>query len=146
MPRSSSDLLKSRGISYYAANVLEGSGKPEVRLLTIWGAKGGEADVAALIVESDMDRRMLAEDARLEYVAHTRAKEAYYFVGECGAVLPARRVTSGASVEHSPSVAGPMLTRESLDCLVRKYGNAPSPHNGLMNPRADGQAGADGRP
>jgi superfamily I DNA/RNA helicase len=78
--RKVSEQLTRRAISHYAANKLAGKGSPHLRLLTIWGAKGGEAHVTALIVETAMDRKMLKEDPRLEYVAHTRALDQYFYV------------------------------------------------------------------
>ena len=74
-------LLKDRDIDHYAANELVGIAKSNLRLQTVWGAKGGEADFAALVRISDMDEKMLNEDPRLEYVAVTRAKEIFYYVG-----------------------------------------------------------------
>lgn len=73
--------LAEKGIAHYAANELIGTGSPEIQLLTIWGAKGGEAHTTALITDSEMDGRMLIEDPRLEYVAHSRAKHSFYYVG-----------------------------------------------------------------
>ncbi len=75
-----SDLLRHNSIDHFASNELVGGDVSNLRLQTIWGAKGGEADFAALVQSSDMDRKMLAEDPRLEYVAVTRAKEAFYYV------------------------------------------------------------------
>ena len=72
--------LEKNGISHYAANELVGSGTPNIRLLTIWGAKGGQAHTTALVLESDMDEAMLHEDPRLEYVAHSRAMHSFYYV------------------------------------------------------------------
>lgn len=72
--------LEKNGISHYAANELIGSGTPNIRLLTIWGAKGGQAHTTALVLESDMDEAMLHEDPRLEYVAHSRAMHSFYYV------------------------------------------------------------------
>ena len=72
--------LEKHGISHYAANELIGSGTPNIRLLTIWGAKGGQAHTTALVLESDMDEAMLHEDPRLEYVAHSRAMHSFYYV------------------------------------------------------------------
>lgn len=76
-----SSLLTHQNIDHYAANQLIGEGAPKIRLLTIWGAKGGEADMVALITRSEMDTRMLREEPRLEYVAHSRAKQSFYYVG-----------------------------------------------------------------
>jgi hypothetical protein len=75
-----SSRLEKNGISHYAANELIGSGTPNIRLLTIWGAKGGQAHTTALVLESDMDEVMLHEDPRLEYVAHSRAMHSFYYV------------------------------------------------------------------
>ncbi len=79
--KSFSANLESYDISHYAANELVGSGTPTIRLLTIWGAKGGQAETTALITTTDMDFRMLQEDPRLEYVAHSRALNSFYYVG-----------------------------------------------------------------
>lgn len=78
--RFSSDLA-AKSIPHYAANELVGSGTPAIRLLTIWGAKGGQAYTTALITLSDMDVAMLGEDPRLEYVAHSRAMNSFFYVG-----------------------------------------------------------------
>jgi hypothetical protein len=79
--KSFSAILESYEISHYAANELSGSGTPTIRLLTIWGAKGGQAETTALITTTDMDFRMVQEDPRLEYVAHSRAINSFYYVG-----------------------------------------------------------------
>jgi superfamily I DNA/RNA helicase len=79
--RNFSRKLAEKRISHYAANELIGTGSPDVQLLTIWGAKGGEAHTTALITDSEMDERMLSEDPRLEYVAHSRAKHSFFYVG-----------------------------------------------------------------
>lgn len=72
--------LEANGVSHYAANELVGMGTPNIRLLTIWGAKGGQAHTTALITESGIDEAMLHEDPRLEYVAHSRAIHSFYYV------------------------------------------------------------------
>jgi superfamily I DNA/RNA helicase len=77
-----SSKLAVKGIPHYAANQLVGTGTPDIRLLTIWGAKGGQAHTTALIGLSDMDLSMLQEDPRLEYVAHSRAMHSFYYVGQ----------------------------------------------------------------
>jgi ATP-dependent exoDNAse (exonuclease V) beta subunit len=76
-----SQSLLGRGIGHFAANELMGGTPTNLRLLTIWAAKGGESEFAALVKSSNMDEKMLAEDPRLEYVAVTRAKEKFYYVG-----------------------------------------------------------------
>ena len=79
--RGFSGTLAAKGIAHFAANELVGTGTPMIRLLTIWGAKGGEAHTTALLTLSDMDENMLLEDPRLEYIAHSRAKHSFYYVG-----------------------------------------------------------------
>lgn len=74
-------MLQREGVSHYLLNELVGVGETNIELLTIWGAKGGEAELAALLQASDMDKKMLRDDPRLEYVAVTRAKEAFCYVG-----------------------------------------------------------------
>jgi hypothetical protein len=93
-----SDLLRHKAVDHYAANELVGLAASNLRLQTIWGAKGGEADNAALVQTSDMDRKMLDGDPRLEYVAVTRAKEAFYYVAfpnptATATVAPAKKTT-----------------------------------------------------
>lgn len=79
--RTFSSMLQREGVSHYLLNELVGVGETNIELLTIWGAKGGEAELAALLQASDMDKKMLRDDPRLEYVAVTRAKEAFCYVG-----------------------------------------------------------------
>lgn len=79
--RGFSGTLAAKGVAHFAANELVGTDTPIIRLLTIWGAKGGEAHTTALLTLSDMDKNMLLEDPRLEYVAHSRAKHSFYYVG-----------------------------------------------------------------
>jgi len=80
--RTYSSYLENLGVSHYASNELIGKGATNIRLLTIWGAKGGQAHTTALITDSEMDVRMLVEDPRLEYVAHSRAQYSFYYVGD----------------------------------------------------------------
>ena len=47
---------------------------PSIRLATIWGAKGDEADCTVLLRDNFVDETMMARDPRLKYVAQTRAK------------------------------------------------------------------------
>jgi len=51
---------------------------PSIRLMRIWGAKGGEADNVVLLKGDYIDDNMLREDLRLEYVAMTRTKENFF--------------------------------------------------------------------
>ncbi len=118
-----SRLLKDRGVSHFAAHELVGHGLPVVRLLTVWGAKGGEAPLAVLIAESEMDRKMLRDDPRLEYVAHTRAQEEYCCVGLelPNAAIPQPRMSAPPPV--TPSAAGNSLepSPQSLELQKQKF-------------------------
>lgn len=76
-----SSKLEGEGISHFSANQIVGNKSSKIKLLTIWGAKGGQSHMTALITDSDMDVRMLNEDPRLEYVAHSRAQYSFYYVG-----------------------------------------------------------------
>jgi hypothetical protein len=113
-----SDLLRHSLIDHYAANELFGVQPSNLRLQTIWGAKGGEADYAALVQSSEMDRKMLIEDARLEYVAVTRAKEIFYYVGFQMPVLKKAPELSAISLEKT---ATPSLSTDSVDRLADKF-------------------------
>ncbi len=121
-----SALMKDRGVSHFAAHELVGKGDPVVRLLTVWGAKGGEAPLAALIVESKMDRKMLAEDPRLEYVAHTRAQVEYCRVGLAGAAAAAPQPWMPAPTVVVPGAptnsGGP--SPQKLEQLRQKFGKS----------------------
>lgn len=121
-----SALLKDRGISHFAAHELVGDGDPVVRLLTVWGAKGGEAPLAALIVESKMDRKMLAGDPRLEYVAHTRAQEEYCCVGfeSSAAAEPFPSMPAPARVVTSTPVNSGGVSAQALALLRQKFGKS----------------------
>jgi superfamily I DNA/RNA helicase len=112
--KSFSAILESNEISHYAANELVGSGTPTIRLLTIWGAKGGQAETTALITTTDMDLRMLQEDPRLEYVAHSRAKNSFYYVG---------RFTGQGVLQHSADKAP---QNQSLKISLNKPTNTSS--------------------
>ena len=118
-----SDLLKDRGVSHFAAHELVGNGDPVIRLLTVWGAKGGEAPLAALIVESKMDRKMLAGDPRLEYVAHTRAQEEYCCVGfeSFGAAAPQPRKPAPATVKPSAPANSGKPSPQAMELVMQKF-------------------------
>lgn len=121
-----SNLLKDRGVTHFAAHELVGNGDPVMRLLTVWGAKGGEAPLAALIIESKMDRKMLADDPRLEYVAHTRAQEEYCRVDfeSFGAVAPQPRMPAPARVTPSVLANSGEPSPEALAMLMQKFGRS----------------------
>ena len=51
---------------------------PSIRLATIWGAKGDEADCTVLIRGNFVDEVMMDRDPRLKYVAQTRAKSLHF--------------------------------------------------------------------
>jgi len=121
-----SDLLKDRGVTHFAAHELVGNGEPVFRLLTVWGAKGGEAPLAALIVESKMDRKMLAGDPRLEYVAHTRAQEEYCRVGfeSAGAAAPQPRMPAPASVTARAPANSGEPSPQAMAMLMQKFGKS----------------------
>jgi superfamily I DNA/RNA helicase len=51
-----------------------------IRLMTVWGAKGGESENAALLTEGVSNKKMLESDLRLVYVAMTRAKKNFFMV------------------------------------------------------------------
>lgn len=113
-----SDLLRHSLIDHYAANELIGVQPSNLRLQTIWGAKGGEADYAALVQSSDMDRKMLKEDPRLEYVAVTRAKEIFYYVGF---PMPVLKKVPELSAILLKKTATPPLSTDSVDRLAYKF-------------------------
>ena len=75
-----SNLLVSRNLDHYLENEFKGNREnkslPSIRIKTIWGAKGDEADCAVLILEGGnfADQFMFQEDPRLIYVGETRAK------------------------------------------------------------------------
>jgi superfamily I DNA/RNA helicase len=121
-----SALLKARGVSHFAAHERVGNGDPVVRLLTVWGAKGGEAPLAALIVESKMDRKMLDGDPRLEYVAHTRAQEEYCLVGlEWSAAAASQpRMSAPALVAPEAPTNSGGLSPQALELLKQKFGRS----------------------
>jgi len=53
---------------------------PSITLATIWGAKGGEAEIAVLLVGDYVGDKMMKEDPRLEYVAYTRTENVFFEV------------------------------------------------------------------
>jgi len=118
-----SDLLRHRSIDHYAANELIGGEPSNLRLQTIWGAKGGEADFAALVQSSDMDRKMLKEDPRLEYVAVTRAKEFFYYAGFPILESTSLEVLVNSSQEKTST---PPVSLDSVDRLAQKFRRAGS--------------------
>jgi len=62
-------LLKNKLVTKNKVDVL-----PNITLATIWGAKGGEADIAVLLKGDFVGDKMLEEDPRLQYVAYTRTE------------------------------------------------------------------------
>lgn len=78
-----SDLLRIEKIPHYLSNQQVDIVDPDnvrIRLMTVWGAKGGESDNAALLTEGFSNKKMLESDLRLVYVAMTRAKKNFYMV------------------------------------------------------------------
>ena len=73
-----SDFLAERNIPHLLSNQLVPENKsetlPSIKLATVWGAKGGEADIVALLRGEYVDERMFEGDPRLVYVARTRTK------------------------------------------------------------------------
>lgn len=121
-----SSRLKERGVSHYAAHERVGDGDPVVRLLTVWGAKGGEAPLAVLIIESDMDRKMLREDPRLEYVAQTRAQQEYCRVGpeSLSEAAPEPRMSAQLGIVGRPPANSGGLSPHALEMLRQKFGKS----------------------
>jgi superfamily I DNA/RNA helicase len=124
-----SDMLRHKLISHYVSNELVGEESPKIKLQTIWGAKGGESDIAVLLQGSDTDIKMLEEDPRLEYVAVTRAMEKFYYVGfprsvtESTVNIPEVEAVSTVPVASAPLV----ISTESRIELKRKFRRAPRP-------------------
>lgn len=124
-----SDMLRHKLISHYVSNELVGEESPKIKLQTIWGAKGGESDIAVLLQGSDTDIKMLEEDPRLEYVAVTRAMEKFYYVGfprsvaESTVNIPEVETVSTVPVASAPLV----ISTESRIELKRKFRRAPRP-------------------
>ena len=78
-----SNLLRLETIPHFLSNQqidVVDPDKARIRLMTIWGAKGGESDNAALLTEGVSNMKMLESDLRLVYVAMTRAKKKFYMV------------------------------------------------------------------
>lgn len=78
-------LLSENEISHFLSNKLVHSNTqeiptilPTVKLMTIWGAKGGESNNVVLLKGDYVDDNMIKDDLRLEYVAITRTKENFY--------------------------------------------------------------------
>lgn len=124
-----SDMLQHKSISHYVSNELVGQDRPKIRLQTIWGAKGGEADIAALLQDSDTDKKMLEEDPRLEYVAVTRAIGVFYYVGFPSPVAQSSpRTTDMESVNQASTVSDPVgVSAGSIKALNARFRRAPRP-------------------
>lgn len=78
-----STLLKLQKIPHFLSNQPVDVVEPDqvrIRLMTVWGAKGGESDNAALLTEGVSNKKMLDSDMRLVYVALTRAKVNFFWV------------------------------------------------------------------
>ena len=76
-----STYLSEEGIRHYKSNEdipsnngFQGNQRPSIKLATVWGAKGGEADCTVLIRGDRMDKRMFDDERRLLYVGRTRAR------------------------------------------------------------------------
>lgn len=130
-----SDMLRHKSISHYVSNELVGQGSPRIKLQTIWGAKGGEADFAVLLQGSDTDKKMLEEDPRLEYVAVTRAMESFYYVGFPSLVAQSGPKTPDMEpVNLAPAVSDPAgVSVGSIKALNARFRRAPRP-SGPNNP------------
>lgn len=81
-----SKYLSENNIQHFLSNRLlpnaNSQNRPSIKLATIWGAKGGEAEITALLRNEDADERMLTDDPRLTYVAKTRSKAVHLNVLE----------------------------------------------------------------
>lgn len=131
--RSFSGSLAAKGICHYAANELVGEGSPDIRLLTVWGAKGGQAHTTALITLTDMDVSMINEDPRLEYVAHSRAMHSFYYVGlylglkisiHPADQAPETKAADSTQIKVAPIAANlpaPAAEPKNLQNLVNKF-------------------------
>lgn len=78
-----SNLLRLEKIPHFLSNQQVDVVEPDrvrIRLMTVWGAKGGESDNAALLTEGLSNKKMLESDLRLVYVAMTRAKKSFFMV------------------------------------------------------------------
>jgi superfamily I DNA/RNA helicase len=78
-----SNLLRLEKIPHFLSNQPVDVVEPDqvrIRLMTVWGAKGGESDNAALLTEGVSNKKMLESDLRLVYVAMTRAKKNFFMV------------------------------------------------------------------
>jgi superfamily I DNA/RNA helicase len=124
-----SDMLRHKLISHYVSNELVGEESPKIKLQTIWGAKGGESDIAVLLQVSDTDIKMLEEDPRLEYVAVTRAMEKFYYVGFSRSVTESTvNIPEVEAVSTVPVASAPLvISTESRIELKRKFRRAPRP-------------------
>jgi superfamily I DNA/RNA helicase len=124
-----SDMLRHKLIGHYVSNELVGEESPKIKLQTIWGAKGGESDIAVLLQVSDTDIKMLEEDPRLEYVAVTRAMEKFYYVGFPRSVTESTvNIPEVEAVSMVPIASAPLvISTESRIELKRKFRRAPRP-------------------
>ena len=79
-----SDYLSGNNIQHFLSNRLfpdtQSQIRPSIKLATIWGAKGGEAEITAFLRDEEADERMLSDDPRLAYVAKTRSKAVHFNV------------------------------------------------------------------
>jgi len=122
-------MLRHKLIGHYVSNELVGVESPKIKLQTIWGAKGGESDIAVLLQVSDTDIKMLEEDPRLEYVAVTRAMEKFYYVGFPRSVTESTvNIPEVEAVSMVPIASAPLvISTESRIELKRKFRRAPRP-------------------
>lgn len=116
--RKFSSRLEKVGVAHFSANQLIGNGSPKIKLLTIWGAKGGQSHMTALITDSDMDVRMLNEDPRLEYVAHSRAQHSFYYVGKFQGKEVSRHVVDITDVDITTQVDAKNFNKFPINALV----------------------------
>ena len=74
--------LKEVNVSHILSNkpvmTSSASSLPTIRLATVWGAKGGEADISVLMRGEFIDEKMYSADPRLVYVARTRTKSVHF--------------------------------------------------------------------
>jgi len=82
--QSFSSLLAREKIPHLLSNQFVGEQRddfyPSLVLSTIWGAKGGEADIAVLLHGDYVNDIMLKQDPRLIYVAYTRTQNMFFRV------------------------------------------------------------------
>ena len=142
-----SDSLKRLGVPHILSNRVivpkNSEYLPSVRLATVWGAKGGEAEITVMLTGPFVDTKMLQGDPRLSYVASTRTKNIHLI---CADNYKSQLEQITSSIEHTRDVSYLKRTQsDELNVILDDHIEAPKEEGGDESIIADLRLINDGK-